>query len=151
MVLEPPTKVCSMKFGCAVPTYERSWHSAKFFSVKWSLLTYLQKFSPLKVSRYTVFYWSVATYVDDEWPKNIQILRLLAVYLKYKLCQLLPFFNCICMAENGCGSKRISRVWVGSRSCNKILSHDFWVTRFIKVFLNAGDDTYTSCACMLKR
>ena len=56
VVLEPPTKVCSMKFGRAVPTYERFWHSAKFFSMKWSLLTYLQKFSPLKVSRYMVFY-----------------------------------------------------------------------------------------------
>ena len=38
MVLEPPAKVFSSKFGCAVPTYNRFKHSAKVFSVKWSLL-----------------------------------------------------------------------------------------------------------------
>ena len=39
-VLEPPVKVFSTKFGCAVPSYDRFWHSAKVFSAKWSLLIY---------------------------------------------------------------------------------------------------------------
>ena len=53
-VLEPPAKVFSMKFGHAVPTCDKFWQSAKVFSVKWSLLTNPWKFSPSKVSRYTV-------------------------------------------------------------------------------------------------
>ena len=38
-VLEPPTKVFSTKFRHGIPTYERFYHSAKVFSVKWPLLT----------------------------------------------------------------------------------------------------------------
>ena len=37
-VLEPPTKVFSSKFWRVIPTYVRFLHSAKVFSVKWSLL-----------------------------------------------------------------------------------------------------------------
>ena len=54
VVLEPPAKVFSSKFGCAIPTYVRFLHPAKVFSAKWSLLLDPQKFSPSKVSRYTV-------------------------------------------------------------------------------------------------
>ena len=48
-VLEPPAKVFSSKFGSAISTYVRFLHSAK-----WSHLPDPRKFSPLKVSRYTV-------------------------------------------------------------------------------------------------
>ena len=37
--LESSTKVLSMKFGHAVPTYDRFKHSMKVFSMKWSLLS----------------------------------------------------------------------------------------------------------------
>ena len=47
-VLEPPIKVFSVKFGCAVPTYDRFWHSTKVFSVKWSLLPIHESFLPRK-------------------------------------------------------------------------------------------------------
>ena len=53
-VFEPPVKVFSMKFGYAAPTYNRFKHSAKVFPAKWPLLTDPWKFSPLKISCYTV-------------------------------------------------------------------------------------------------
>ena len=43
-VLETPMKVFSAKFGHAVPTYVRFYHSVKVFSVKWSLLTIRESF-----------------------------------------------------------------------------------------------------------
>ena len=47
-VSEPPTKVSSTKFGCAIPTYVRFWYSAKVFSAKWSLLPICESLLPQK-------------------------------------------------------------------------------------------------------
>ena len=49
-----PQKFSPRNLGRAVYTYDRFQHSMKVFSAKWSLLTDPRKFSPLKMSRYTV-------------------------------------------------------------------------------------------------
>ena len=46
VVLEPSTKVSSVKFGSAVPTYDRLKHSAKVFSMK--MVTSYRSFLPRK-------------------------------------------------------------------------------------------------------
>ena len=45
-VLEPSVKIFSMKFGRAIPTYDR--FLAKTFSAKWSLLPICESFLPRK-------------------------------------------------------------------------------------------------------
>ena len=54
VVLEPPAKVFSSKFG-GTNTYVRFLHSAKVFSVKWSLLPHPQKFSPESFPLYSTY------------------------------------------------------------------------------------------------